>query len=423
MRLSYYTLRNLFIPILLLFSVWGCVFCFLILHEVEDETDDTLENYKEIIIRSALRDTSLLKDHVDIMTRYYIHEVSEKEAKLHKDEFYDSTVYMEIEDEDEPVRVLRTYFRANGNRYYELVLEISTLEQDDMIETIIGSMVALYFIMFACILYIVHRGFKKSSQPLYKLLNWLEHFHVGKENLPLDNPTPIKEYQILNRAVEESAKRSDRLYNEQKQFVENAAHELQTPLAICVNKLELLSEHPDCTESQLQEIAGLHQALQGIIHLNKTLLLLTRIDNKQFPDTQKICLNNTIHHYAEDISDIYENKKIQLHFSERERLICTMNESLAPTLITNLLKNAFVHNVEGGRIEITTFSKRLVIANTGVNEPLHTDRLFNRFSRQSDKKESTGLGLAIVKSIADLYGWRIDYQYMNKMHYFSLFFR
>ena len=45
------------------------------------------------------------------------------------------------------------------------------------------------------------------------------------------------------------------MYNQQKQFVENASHELQTPLAICMNKLELLSEDPDCTEEQLSEIA------------------------------------------------------------------------------------------------------------------------------------------------------------------------
>lgn len=108
MKLIHYTLRNLFVPILVIFAAWGCVFCLMILHEVEDETNDSLENYKEIIIRSALADSTLLKDHVDIMTRYYIREVPESEAKLDKDEFYDTTVYIEIEQEYEPVRALRT---------------------------------------------------------------------------------------------------------------------------------------------------------------------------------------------------------------------------------------------------------------------------------------------------------------------------
>ena len=295
MKLIHYTLRNLFVPILVIFAAWGCVFCLMILHEVEDETNDSLENYKEIIIRSALADSTLLKDHVDIMTRYYIREVPESEAKLDKDEFYDTTVYIEIEQEYEPVRALRTYFMTKDRKFYELTLELSTLEQEDMIETIIWSMAVLYIALISCILFVIHRGFKRSFKPLYKLLSWLKSFQVGKYNPPLNNPTPIEEFKILNETVQESVNQSDKLYNKQRHFVENAAHELQTPLAVCMNKLELLSEHPDCTEDQLKEIAGLHQALNGIIRLNKSLLLLSRIDNKQFPETRDICLNHLIH--------------------------------------------------------------------------------------------------------------------------------
>ena len=172
MKLIHYTLRNLFVPILVIFAAWGCVFCLMILHEVEDETNDSLENYKEIIIRSALADSTLLKDHVDIMTRYYIREVPESEAKLDKDEFYDATVYIEIEQEYELVRALRTYFMTKDRKFYELTLELSTLEQEDMIETIIWSMAVLYIALISCILFVIHRGFKRSFKPLYKLLSF-----------------------------------------------------------------------------------------------------------------------------------------------------------------------------------------------------------------------------------------------------------
>ena len=385
MKLIHYTLRNLFVPILVIFAAWGCVFCLMILHEVEDETNDSLENYKEIIIRSALADSTLLKDHVDIMTRYYIREVPESEAKLDKDEFYDATVYIEIEQEYEPVRALRTYFMTKDRKFYELTLELSTLEQEDMIETIIWSMAVLYIALISCILFVIHRGFKRSFKPLYKLLSWLKSFQVGKYNPPLNNPTPIEEFKILN-------------------------------------KLELLSEHPDCTEDQLKEIAGLHQALNGIIRLNKSLLLLSRIDNKQFPETRDICLNHLIHKILEGINDIYERKALHLRVSEKESLVCTMNESLATTLITNLIKNAYVHNYEKGDIGITISRRMLTIANTGIDKTLDKELLFARFASQSKQQESTGLGLAIVKSIVDLYSIRIDYQYANGMHTFTLLF-
>lgn len=422
MKLIHYTLRNLFIPLLAIFAAWACVFYLMILHEINDETNDSLANYKELIIRSVLADSTLLKDHVDIMTRYYIREVPAEEARLDEDEFYDATVYIDMEMEDEPVRVLRTYFMTDDRKYYELTIQTSTVEKEDMIETIVWSMAILYLSLVGCILLVIHLAFRRSFKPLYKLLGWLKNFHVGKPLAPLDIPTPIEEFGILTEAVRESSRRTNELYNKQKQFVENASHELQTPLAICMNKLELLSENPDCTEQQFKEIAVLHQALNGIIRLNKSLLLLSRIENKQFPDTREICMNHLIKEMLEDFNEMYEHKAIHLTFEEKEPLIATLNESLASTLIANLVKNAFVHNYEEGHILLSIDRRTFTIANTAHAGPLDTEVLFNRFARQTRHKESTGLGLAIVKSIADLYAIRIEYAYEGAMHSFRLTF-
>lgn len=422
MKLIHYTLRNLFIPLLAVFAAWACVFYLMILHEIDDETNDSLQNYKELIIRSVLADPTLLKDHVDIMTRYYIRQVPAEEARLDEDEFYDSTVYIDMEMEDEPVRVLRTYFMTNDRKYYELTIQTSTVEKEDMIETIVWSMAILYLSLIGCILLVIHLAFRRSFKPLYKLLGWLKNFHVGKPLAPLDIPTPIEEFGILAEAVRESSRRTNESYNKQKQFVENASHELQTPLAICMNKLELLSENPDCTELQFKEIAVLHQALNGIIRLNKSLLLLSRIENKQFPDTREICLNHLIKEMLEDFNEMYEHKAVHLSFEEKEPLVATLNESLASTLIANLVKNAFVHNYEEGSIRLSIDRRTLLIANTAHSGPLDTEALFNRFARQTRQKDSTGLGLAIVKSIADLYTIRIEYGYEQEMHSFRLTF-
>lgn len=422
MKLIHYTLRNLFIPLLAIFAAWACVFYLMILHEINDETNDSLENYKELIIRSVLADPTLLKDHVDLMTRYYIREVPAEEARLDKDEFYDATVYIDMEMEDEPVRVLRTYFMTDAPAYYELTIQTSTVEKEDMIETILWSMAILYLSLVGCILLVIHLAFRKSFKPLYKLLSWLKVFQVGRPTSPLVISTAVEEFGILTEAVRESTRRTNELYNKQKQFVENASHELQTPLAICMNKLELLSENPDCTEQQFKEIAVLHQALNGVIRLNKSLLLLSRIENKQFPDTQDLCLNPLAKELVEDFCEMYEHKAIHVSFEEKEPLICTLNKSLASTLIANLIKNAFVHNYSEGTVVLSMDRRTFTIANTHSSGRLDTECLFGRFSRQTEQKESTGLGLAIVKSVCDLYAIHISYAYENGMHCFRLVF-
>lgn len=422
MKLIHYTFRNLSIPLLIILTAWACCFYFVIMHEIDDETNDSLENYKEIIIKTVLADSTLLHDHVDIMTKYYIREVPESEADLDKDEFFDSTTYIEIEMEDEPVRVLRTWFMTADRKYYELTIETSTLEKEDIAEAIFVSIIILYVSLLCCILLVSHFVFKSSFRPLYTLVKWLKEYRPGKQQAPLVNQTKVEEFKILNQAIQTATNRSTEMYNQQKQFVENASHELQTPLAICMNKLELLSENPDCTEEQLSEIAGINHTLRGIIKMNKSLLLLSRIDNKQFPDTSEIDFNKLINKYLPDFEDMYEYKNIHVTYTETSTLIYTMNESLASTLLSNLLKNAFIHNIESGSIAISVTGRTLTISNSSESTGLNEATLFNRFEKQTHKKESTGLGLAIVKSIISIYGIDIKYEY-NGLHKFILTFR
>lgn len=421
MKLIHYTFRNLSIPLLIILTAWACCFYFVIMHEIDDETNDSLENYKEIIIKTVLADSTLLHDHVDIMTKYYIREVPESEADLDKDEFFDSTTYIEIEMEDEPVRVLRTWFMTADRKYYELTIETSTLEKEDMAEAIFLSIIILYVSLLCCILLVSHFVFKSSFRPLYTLVKWLKEYRPGKQQTPLVNQTKVEEFKILNQAIQTATNRSTEMYNQQKQFVENASHELQTPLAICMNKLELLSENPDCTEEQLSEIAGINHTLRDIIKMNKSLLLLSRIDNKQFPDTSEIDFNKLINKYLPDFEDMYEYKNIHVTYSETDTLIYTMNESLASTLLSNLLKNAFIHNIENGSIAISITDRTLTISNSSESTGLNEATLFNRFEKQTHKKDSTGLGLAIVKSITSIYGIDIKYEY-NGLHQFILTF-
>lgn len=423
MRLSHYAIRNLLIPFFLIFLVWASVFYVLIMHEVYDETNDTLENYKELIIRRALTDPDFDYNYSNEMTRYRIREIDPSTAVLSKDIFYDSTTYIEIEMEDEPVRVLRTHFMNAEGRCYELEIEMSTLEKEDMAETIFWSIIALYFTLLCCVLLVIHYVFKKSFTPLYGLLNWLKKIHPGRkeENYVMD--TKVDEFVILNKALIESTNRNREIYNQQKQFVENAAHELQTPLAIATNKLELLSENPDCTEEQLKEVSDIYNVLRGVVKMNKSLLLLSRIENNQFPETTEVNLNQLLHNLLELFTAVYETKELKIEIDEKENLLFQMNESLARILISNLLKNAFVHNHAGGSIHIRITRNSFSISNTSENAGLNQSKLYSRFNKEGTSSDSTGLGLAIVKSISSLYLIEIAYNFKDKRHTFYLHFK
>jgi len=421
MKLLSYTYRKLALLLFLLMGVWGVLFYYAIIDEVVDETDDTLENYGEILMESALHDPSILKTEGSLMSFYKFTPISEEEGRHYRQVFYDATVYIELEDEDEPVRVMCTAFCMPDGQYYELKLMISILERDDMVEAMLWYLGALFLLFLICTSIGIQLVLKGVFRPLHKLLDWLHRIQPGKEVPPLDNPTKIREFRQLSDAALDMGNRSYKAYEEQKQFIENASHELQTPLAIVRGKVELLAESEGMTEQQMEQLDEIYATLGRAVKLNKSLLLLSRIENGQYAEMEDVSVDGILDELLPDLMDIYEHKQVRLiRKREEQPFIIRCNHSLAQILVSNLVKNSLLHNREGGELQVLTTPTSLVIRNTG-DVPLDGEKLFRRFYHGMDgKKDSTGLGLAIARSIALLSSLKLTYEWQDGMHSFCL---
>lgn len=421
MKLLSYTYRKLALLLFLLMAVWGVLFYYAIIDEVVDETDDTLENYGEILMESALHDPSILETEGSLMSFYKFTPISEEEGRHYRQVFYDATVYIELEDEDEPVRVMCTAFRMPDGQYYELKLMISILERDDMVEVMLWYLGALFLLFLICTSIGIQLVLKGVFRPLHRLLDWLHCIQPGKEVPPLDNPTKIREFRQLSDAALDMGNRSYKAYEEQKQFIENASHELQTPLAIVRGKVELLAESEGMTEQQMEQLDEIYATLGRAVKLNKSLLLLSRIENGQYTEMEDVSVDEILDELLPDLMDIYEHKQVRLiRKREEQPFIIRCNHSLAQILVSNLVKNSLLHNREGGELQVLTTPTSLVIKNTG-DVPLDGEKLFRRFYHGMDgKKDSTGLGLAIARSIALSSLLKLTYEWQNGMHAFRL---
>lgn len=421
MKLLSYTYRKLALLLFLLMAVWGVLFYYAIIDEVVDETDDTLENYGEILMESALHDPSILETEGSLMSFYKFTPISEEEGRHYRQVFYDATVYIELEDEDEPVRVMCTAFRMPDGQYYELKLMISILERDDMVEAMLWYLGALFLLFLICTSIGIQLVLKGVFRPLHRLLDWLHCIQPGKEVPPLDNPTKIREFRQLSDAALDMGNRSYKAYEEQKQFIENASHELQTPLAIVKGKVELLAESEGMTERQMEQLDEIYATLGRAVKLNKSLLLLSRIENGQYTEMEDVSVDEILDELLPDLMDIYEHKQVRLiRKREEQPFIIRCNHSLAQILVSNLVKNSLLHNREGGELQVLTTPTSLVIKNTG-DVPLDGEKLFRRFYHGMDgKKDSTGLGLAIARSIALSSSLKLTYEWQDGMHTFRL---
>lgn len=407
--------------LLVIMTLWAIFFYSAIITEINDEVDDSLESFSEQVIIRTLAGENIPEVTNGTNNQYYITEVSEAYATQHMHRRYiDSLVYIKVKRETEPARVLKTFFKDNSGRQLQLLVATPTIEKADLQEAILGWIMFLYLSLLIIIIVINLWMFRQNLRPLYVLLRWLDKYKVGTQNEPLHNKTDIIEFRKLNEAAIRNASRAENLFQQQNQFISNTSHEIQTPIAVCKNRLEMLMEDETLTEQQLEQIAKAHETLNNISRLNKSLLLLCKIDNGQFSDLETIRVNNLVKRYLSDFEEAYGYLNIQVSVQNKGTLFWSMNESLAGVLIANLLKNSFIHNLKNGSIEIIIRFDSLLICNTGTQGALDEHRIFDRFYHTQGKEGSTGLGLAIVDSICKLYQIRCDYSYENGKHCFEI---
>lgn len=420
MKLFHLVLWRISLALIVVLTVWAGFFYMAVVEEVNDEVDDTLEDYSEGLIIRALSGEDMPTASNGSNNQYYLYEVSESCAASHPQITYrDEMVFITEKSETEPARVLITIFRTEDERYMELVVYTPTIEKLDLLRAILGWIIFLYVLLLLIILSINIWVFRKNMKPLYVLLKWLDTSQLGKKNEPLENTTKITEFRKLNAATMAFAERGEKLFEQQKTFIGNASHEMQTPLAICRNRLEMLMEDETLTEHQLNELIKTHQTLENLTRMNRSLLLLCKIENGQFVDTRSVCLNDILAHYLDDYKEVYAYRNITVTVTTDSSFCVEMNDSLVSVLVTNLLKNSFVHNIDGGFIYIKITANTFEISNIG-EKPLDRERIFERFYQGQKKEGSTGLGLALVDSICKANHLKIDYTYVENRHIFTI---
>ena len=207
-----------------------------------------------------------------------------------------------------------------------------------------------------------------------------------------------------------------------KEFSENAAHEMQTPIAVAKGKLELLLESPDLQENQLPLIQSAQEALSKLSRLGQSLSLLTKIENNEFTSQETTNFSEVVQQSVRLFQDLCELKGLTLRSQIEPSVYLSINAAIADIMISNLLKNAVRYNLTDGWIEVVLTKKELTVKNPGVPPNVPTQQLFERFRKSNQSGESLGLGLAIVKKICDVNHWHVRYDFVEGVHQLTVRF-
>ena len=420
MKLIYKVTFRLAVVIMPVLLLWATVFYFTMVHQVNDETDDSLDDYAEMIARRIVNGDELPTPGDGSNNTYSIELLPATKHYYDSKRYEDREVYLHWKQENEPARVLTKIFHDTDGTAYKLTVSTPTFERDDIIRALLIHIVTIYAILLCTILVVTIAVFKISMKPLYSLLKWLDGYRPGNGITGFPDEESVVEFKKLTRAARETIERAENHLERQKQFIGNASHELQTPLAVLGNRIEWMMDTTTLTEEQFAELSKMRQSIRRLVRLNRTLLLLSKIDSGHFLDKTAVDIVPIIENELELYKEIFAEKELVCTVKTPKSFVVQMDEMLATTMVGNLIKNAFVHSPSGGTIDISISHKELAISNNG-NEALDKARLFDRFYT-SGKSGSTGLGLALVKSITGYYNFGLQYHFSSNRHSFAVKF-
>ncbi|MCF8370866.1 MAG: HAMP domain-containing histidine kinase [Bacteroidales bacterium] len=397
----------LFTSILLVLSLAEFVVLKYIMLE---ETKESFYDQENLIIKQV-------KETGETPNIFPIVEVKKvSRLSMNRPLFREIFVEDETDGELEPFLEYSNQVEINDEVYF-IRLRHSVVENDDLMILIAWT----FFILLISTLgisYLINRRLNKTVWADFEEnLRIMESFSFSRnENLQLIKTT-TEEFERLNTVVGSLTKRLEADYLAQKEFTENASHEIQTPLSVVLLNLEEILQQ-EINKETFERVVSTIDAVKRLSSLNQSLILIAKIENQQFIPEKVQSFNTTLKQKTEEFASLFESKNLTLEIEEEGVFEMNMHGQLADILIANLLSNGINHNITGGSVYIYLKENEIRICNTGKPNALGNDTIFNRFTKGNEK--SYGLGLAIVKKICDTHHLKIQYTH-DEFHCFTIF--
>jgi two-component system sensor histidine kinase QseC len=394
----------------------GSIFFFFVLRYILlNQLDETLMSERQEITNYVAAHNEL-PEIVNTTQQWSYYEPTTKPIA---NAYFKSGIYTSDDFDKEAIRQLFFSIKA-GNTFYNITITKSQQESQALLRIIIIATVTMIAIILIINFVINRKILSTLWNPFYKTIQNIKSYRLSDQH-PLElQKTSIDEFASLNESVTEMSERIYKDYETLKRFTENASHEMQTPLAVIRSKTDVLIQSFDWKEKEMQQLQQIEDATQRLAKLHQSLLLLTKLENRQFLLNEEVNLTEIVEQKIREREDVLEAKKISVH-KNLQQVTLSFHQHLAEILVSNLLNNAIRHTALNGGIDVVLSGETFSVSNSSLNGELDKGKIFQRFYK-TDTSEGTGLGLAIVKEICNVVGAGISYQYQNSKHQFIIKF-
>ena len=277
--------------------------------------------------------------------------------------------------------------------------------RQELVRNISGRLISPSLISIPLLALLIWLGITRGLKPIHRVVREVQQRESDSLN-PIQLEQIPQEIIPLTQSLNDLFYRLNLAFQKERQFTNDAAHELRTPLAALKTHAQVALRE---TDEEKKEIA-IRNILDGVkraSHLIDQMLILARMSPEQdSQSTEKILIFNVAEEVAAELSHLAVAKNIDLALSGERHLVVHGQSMLLAILLRNLIHNAINYTNRDGEIKIELLQENnqpvIQVTDTGpgIDESL-IDRVFDRFFRVTgNHSDGCGLGLAIAKECA-----------------------
>ena len=266
-------------------------------------------------------------------------------------------------------------------------------------------------VAFPFVLLAVWLTVRASLNPLQQLAQRIDQ-RASDDLRAIGAPTPYRELKPLVNALDTLLARLRATVERERAFVQDAAHEMRTPLAVISAQAHVLTRSGDATVRD-EARAQLDHAIARAAHLSKQLLALAALDDSELRPTRQLDLANWLRETMARHQPLARGRHIELALEAPDALQREVDLPALDSVVQNLLENAIRYGHDGGQVLVSLqplppadAGWQLTVQDDGPGmPPAEQGHAFERFFRGSAAQAAgTGLGLSIVRQAAQRMG-------------------
>jgi heavy metal sensor kinase len=394
---------------------------------VEEKSDDPdlLNIIVQIFdVKGALIASSKNIQNISILSKKALTSELQKEKRF-------DTVSIEFSP-DNPVTIRVLTIPVVENKKVAFIVQVAS--PLGTIQTALTNLKVILFLLLP--LTVVLTGIigvflaKIALNPVDRMIDTIHQITAENLKLKVNIPDTKDEIRRLADTFNEMLERLEHAFSSQRQFIEDFAHELKTPLAVLKGEMEVALKRIRSTEEYESVLLSNLEEVNRINRIVEDLLMLARFDSSAIILEKKpLEISGLVNVIVNDIKVLADQKNISINFSAQGKINIYGDENQMKRLFINLLDNAIKYTQRNGKVIVSVEPvedfARIEISDTGTGIPAdEIKHVFDRFYRldKSRHKPGFGIGLSIAKSIVDAHKGKIEVESkMNQGTTFTVF--